>query len=207
MWAIRLISFLLHREYINWPEWHAKVGEVNRRATLQSKATIWLTCGAFYAMMMYPCVNRMKDAIMNGQDAKGWGVVGKAGLVFQLFGLLMETVADTQKGDFKRKPGNRNKFCNAGLWAFFSHPNYLGEVVFWSGTFIGGVSCNKNAKDWLISISGLIFISTVIKGAVDSLGSKHLKNYGHDVDFLKWRSERSFFGPIPRGLQNRVLPL
>ena len=190
LWSIRLISFLLHREFVTWPEWHEKVCEVDKRTSNRMKSSVWLTCGAFYAMMMYPCANRMNDAIKNGKDASMWGIVGRIGLMCQALGLILEAIADYQKAEFKRRSGNRNKWCNVGLWSKFSHPNYLGEAIFWSGTFLGGVACNETAKDWLMSTTGILFILTVIKGAVESLQKKHIKNYGQDPIFIEFNKQR-----------------
>jgi Predicted membrane protein len=190
VWAARLVIFLLHREFINWPEWHEKVNEVHNRTTSKMKFYVWMTCGAFYSMMTYPCANRMRNAIEQGQDATEWGAVGRTGLCLQTIGLLLESIADSQKGEFKRKTGNRNKWCNVGLWKTFSHPNYLGEAIFWSGVFLGGVGCNETLKDWLISTTGLVFILTVLKGAVESLETKHMKNYSQNPDFIEFKKRR-----------------
>jgi steroid 5-alpha reductase family enzyme len=144
----------------------------------------------------------MKEATI-GTNVSKWGNAGKTGICMQGGGLLLETVADLQKGQFKRISGNRNRFCNVGVWNFFSHPNYLGEMVFWVGTFLGGVACNNTMSDWSISIAGLLFILTVMKGACDSLDSKHIKNYGHDEEYLGFRKKRCFVGPVPSILQRR----
>lgn len=194
LWSLRLISFLLHREYVNWPQWHDKLAEVDERANAQSRISIWVTCSLFYAMMMAPCINRMKEAVLGGKVTK-WGNLGKTGICLQGGGLFLEALADFQKGRFKRIEGNRNRFCDKGIWNFFSHPNYLGEIIFWSGTFLGGVACNGTLSDWTISIVGLLFLLTVMKGACDSLDSKHIKNYGHDDYYWAFRRKRCFFGP------------
>jgi steroid 5-alpha reductase family enzyme len=102
------------------------VKEVHKRTNLQMKSYVWMTCGAFYSMMMYPCTNRMRNAIEQRKDITKWGAAGRTGLLLQILGLLLETVADYQKGEFKRKNGDKNKWCNVGLWSKFRHPNYLG---------------------------------------------------------------------------------
>lgn len=191
LWSIRLIAFLLHREFVNWPEWHAKVREVNRRGSLQSKCTIWLTCSAFYSTMLYPCMKR----IVNDEKTAKWTLLGKSGLLLQCIGLLVEAIADYQKGEFKRIKGNRNKFCDVGLWRFFSQPNYLGEVLFWLGTYLASPFKQYSPKDWLLSLCGIIFIFSVMKSATTSIEAKHEKNYQSDESYLDLRQRRGFFGP------------
>ena len=206
LWAIRLTSFLLHREYVAWPQWHEKLVEVNERADGQAKFSIWITCSVIYSMMMMPCINRMKEAVL-GMKLTPWGLVGKCGILMQVSGLLLETVGDYQKGSFKAGEGNRNEWCNVGLYRYWPFPNYLGEVVFWIGTFLGGVACNKKLSDWIISTAGLMFILTVMKDNVESLNSKHLKRYGRDEDFMEARRKLCFLGPLSyssRRRKNRI---
>ena len=84
---------------------------------------------------------------MGSGVSQSWGKVGKTGISMQIGGLILESLADYQKGRFKRMEGNRNRWCNVGLWKHFTHPNYLGEVIFWVGTFTGGVTCNKTVPE------------------------------------------------------------
>jgi steroid 5-alpha reductase family enzyme len=126
----------------------------------------------------------------------------------QALGLLLETVADQQKMTFKSQPGNRNRWCNTGLWKYSTHPNYLGEQLFWLGSFLGGLSCYLTRVNLGMAIFGLLFISIVLSGARVSLGSKHLRKYGADVEFLDFRRTHSMWGPIPwRKPQDRQLVL
>ncbi len=190
LWSVRLIGFLLHREFINWPQWHLKLKDVNERATAQSKIAIWLTCASFYSLMMLPCVYRLTKETT-------WGIVGKFGICLQGIGLVLESVADYQKGRFKKQEGNRHRFCNVGIWNYFTHPNYLGEMIFWFGNWLGGIGGYSSILEWTLSTAGLLFVLVVMKGAIDSLSSKHLRNYGRDESFLEFRRSHSLLGPFP----------
>ncbi len=48
-------------------------------------------------------------------------------------GLILETAADAQKWRFKADPANRGAFCDVGVWKLSQHPNYLGNLLMWSG--------------------------------------------------------------------------
>lgn len=50
------------------------------------------------------------------------------GWTMWVFGFLIEAAADQQKLTFKNSPENRGKWCDAGVWKYSRHPNYLGEV-------------------------------------------------------------------------------
>jgi steroid 5-alpha reductase family enzyme len=194
LWSIRLTTFLLHREYVNWPAWHWKLQEVHELSKTQKKKPIWFTCSAFYAMMITPCLFRMKQSIEQ-LKCTTWTTVGKIGILLQICGLSMESVADYQKGTFKRLPGNRKKWCNVGLWSIFTFPNYLGEIIFWIGTYTAGLDSFSNRTQWILATAGLLFSFTIIKGAIESLNTKHLKNYADIDGYLEWSKSHSFIGP------------
>jgi len=200
LWSLRLTTFLLHREFINWPDWHTKLLEVNERATTQSKVNIWLTCGSFYSLMVLPCIYRLRR---NTE----FGIVGKIGVFLQVLGLSLETIADYQKGVFKKQEGNRYRFCAVGIWSFSTAPNYLGEILFWCGTYIAGVGSFSSFLEWTASTVGLLFLLVVMKGAIDSLASKHMKNYGLDEDFLEFRQRHNILGYRPSPRRSISLPL
>jgi steroid 5-alpha reductase family enzyme len=55
-------------------------------------------------------------------------------LIISLTGIAIETFADRQLKDFLRN--HRDKpFLSGGLWKYSRHPNYFGEILFWTGLF------------------------------------------------------------------------
>ena len=48
-------------------------------------------------------------------------------------GLALETAADLSKWTFKNKSANHGKFCDVGVWQLSQHPNWLGNLLIWSG--------------------------------------------------------------------------
>lgn len=195
-WSIRLTAFLLYREYVAWPSLHAKTKEVDQESHEESKLGVWVTAGCFYAAMVAPCCYRLQ-AGMDDRDGSGkWGLVGKFGILMQFLGLIFEGVGDAQKATFKASEGNRKNWCNVGLWNWFSHPNYLGEIIFWLGTYIGGIGSYTATYQYLISTIGLIFIAAVMKSATDSLSAQELRRYGMNEEYLEFRRVRGFLGPF-----------
>ena len=194
IWSIRLTAFLLYREYVAWPSLHAKTKRVDEESHDETKLGVWLTCGAFYAAQSSPFCYRLQAAVDGVKT--NWGLVGKFGIFAQFFGLLFESIADAQKATFKATEGNRNNWCNIGLWKHFSHPNYLGETIFWLGVYLGGIGCYTASYQYVISTIGFVFIACVLKSATDTLSAQELRRYGMNEDYLEFRRMRGFLGPI-----------
>lgn len=57
-----------------------------------------------------------------------------AGAALFVVGFLTETTADIQKWLFKQS--NPKKFCDVGVWSISQHPNFLGNLLLWSGIFL-----------------------------------------------------------------------
>ncbi len=198
-----MLSFFTWREYVSWPALHEKVVEIQRRMTIPfaSKLLCWLVYSFFYFAMMSMTWSRLQQ----GAGAK-WGVVGRLGLLMQILGLGLETIADLQKNGFKSR--NRHAWCNVGVWKWSTHPNYLGEGLFWWGTYLGHgfYSLPKT----ILATTGLGFIMSVLKGSTRSLSTKHLEKYGDQADYFEFQRTHSIWGPkhwwwVRRSSNSRIM--
>jgi steroid 5-alpha reductase family enzyme len=161
--------------------------DVDRRISIHSKILAWLTYSPLYAAMAMPCVFRLQDAI-TGFVHRSWGLT--LGIILQTAGLLLESIADYQKAAFKSM--DRKRWCNIGLYKYFLYPNYLGECIFWIGTFIGNMACYHTFFQWGISMVGLTFILSIMMQAMSALGEKQWKKYESDETFRQFRLSHSF---------------
>lgn len=191
LWGIRLFSFLAIREYVTWPALHQKVIEVQAKMKipLASKILCWFVYSFFYLALVASCWSRLLQ--MNLSSSPTWGILGYAGLSLQVVGLLLETIADLQKSSFKSH--NRHSWCNVGVWKYSTHPNYLGEGVFWWGTYLAHGFYSPLAS--ALATVGLVFILSVLKGSAKSLSSKQKEKYGQDMDFYQFQRTHNVFGP------------
>lgn len=199
VWGLRLFSFLTIREYVSWPALHQKVVEVQAKMNIPfaSKLLCWLVYSFFYVALMASCWSRhlqgaaMAATASDTLPAVAWGVLGHVGLLMQSTGLVLESVADMQKTNFKSR--NHFTWCNVGLWRFSTHPNYLGEGLFWLGTYLahGFYALLPSA----FATAGLAFIMVVLKGSARSLASKQKEKYGQDPEFCDFQRTHNVFGP------------
>jgi steroid 5-alpha reductase family enzyme len=111
------------------------------------------------------------------------------GLGLFLYGLITEVIADKQKTAFRSIPENRDKFITSGLWAKSRHPNFFGEIVLWSGIAVMSFS-SLNGLQYLTLISPLFtyFLLVYVSG-VRMLEDRADKKWGHDEDYIKYKSE------------------
>jgi steroid 5-alpha reductase family enzyme len=114
-----------------------------------------------------------------------------AGIVVWAVGVLFEAVGDHQLRVFKADPANKGAIMDRGLWAWTRHPNYFGDASVWWGL-------------WLISITGLLSLSTVLSPVamsyflVYATGARLTeKIMSNRPGFSEYCSRTSFFVPRP----------
>lgn len=195
-WAVRSVIFFLWREHVNWPALHDKIVQVNetKAPSLNIKILCWLVYSFLYVCMLSPCWFRLNTMLQSNGNAST-RFMGVA-LALQTTGFLLETVADWQKSTFKAsESARRYEWCHTGVWKYSTHPNYAGEWLFWLGTTIGGLSAISHPVQGLLMAAGFFFITTVLRGAVQSLGSKHWEKYGNNPDFCDFQRRHGVMGP------------
>lgn len=176
---------------MSWPALHQKVMQVQAKMEIPfaSKLLCWFAYSFFYVALMSSCWSRLsQDPSMS---ASAWGMLGRVGLTLQVLGWLLESIADSQKNGFKSR--HRHSWCNVGVWKLSTHPNYLGEGLFWWGTYLANGFHSLPLT--LLATIGLGFIMMVLKGAARSLSSKQKEKYGQEADFYEFQRTHNVFGP------------
>jgi steroid 5-alpha reductase family enzyme len=84
------------------------------------------------------------------------------GLLIWMLGFGIESVADTQKREFRANPKNKGQFIRNGLWAWSRHPNYFGEITIWIGIAIMASSILQGFQ-WVAWVSPIFVIILLTK--------------------------------------------
>ena len=101
-------------------------------------------------------------------------------------GIILETVADEQLHEFKENREKNqlklgNKIMRTGLWSFSRHPNYLGELLFYSGLFISNISINPIS---IFNSLGIILIYCLfLLFSVNVMDEYLLNKYGEEYQY------------------------
>lgn len=176
LYGCRLGGFLLVRE-VKSSSYNAKMKtEIKDGSTmgLGVKCAIWVTCAALYGLQVLPVFYRLH----NGGGTDGFLL---AGCAVMAFGILFESAADWQKNQAKKKDPKR--FCDRGLFRIVRCPNYLGEVIFWTGVLLSGVNILSGVGQWAMALLGYIGIIYVMFSGARRLEVRQNKNYGQDPEY------------------------
>jgi steroid 5-alpha reductase family enzyme len=92
--------------------------------------------------------------------SKPLAVTDALGFLVSLAGITIETMADSQLKDFLKKKDK--PFLSAGLWKFSRHPNYFGEILFWTGLFAFSLQAKPFAWFALAGPIGMILLFSFI---------------------------------------------
>lgn len=115
-------------------------------------------------------------------------------------GAILEATADLHKLIVKQqsssdKKGEGKKFAGPDTWTYriCRHPNYLGEMIFWIGLFVGGAgSFGKSIPAWLGSSFGLAGILSIMLKAASGLEKRQLENYEGQERYETWKSKAKY---------------
>ncbi|MGA7835139.1 MAG: DUF1295 domain-containing protein, partial [Acidimicrobiales bacterium] len=72
-------------------------------------------------------------ALSGGRNAAPFGMAAIAGALLFVLGSWMNSFAEYQRHAWKQQPENRGKLFTAGLFRYSRHPNYLGDLISFSG--------------------------------------------------------------------------
>jgi steroid 5-alpha reductase family enzyme len=175
IYGARLSGFLLIREIKN-----AAYRKTLQEATKTDKLpifvsiSIWICVAILYTAQVSPVLYRY----MNG--SKDF-YVPMIGIVISLCGIILESVADKQKSQQKKK--NPNMVATEGLYKMVRCPNYLGEIIFWTGIFVSGLTTYAGIGQWLMAIIAYICIVYIMFNGAQRLEGRQMKRYGDDPQY------------------------
>jgi steroid 5-alpha reductase family enzyme len=185
-YGARLAVFLFVRS-VTWAEWRERAKKApEAKATGFFKQTVVIAlCSALYAMMTSPMLWHAQNA--NAVNAAKYGVVVVGGLVTQWLGVILEAAADQQKYNFKATERGKTRWCDEGLYKWCRHPNYLGELLFWIGTYVAGAPAMLTRPVTFVPATlGLAFIVKLMLMAAKRGDAKQSEKYADNVEYKAW---------------------
>jgi len=189
IYGCRLGGYLAYRE-AKLKSYHKHVGgEIKDSKTIPFfvKVSIWIACAVLYVAMVAPVFYRMN----NGSADNVWTWVGAALI---LIGFVMEAEADREKKNAKAK--NAGRFVDTGLYRIVRCPNYLGELILWTGVLVVGFGTLTGIGQWVIAILGYIGIVYVMFSGARRLELRQNRTYGADPEYQTYSTTVPILLPL-----------
>lgn len=122
-------------------------------------------------------------SLAGGTNSAGLGVAGVDGIALFLLGSWMNSYAEYQRHVWKQCPDHRDRLFTRGLFRLVRHPNYLGDLISFSGLCL-------IAGRWytafipVVMLCGFVFVNVPVLDA-------HLReHYGAEFDEYARRTRK-----------------
>lgn len=185
LWAVRLSTFLFTRV--------RRVGKDGRFDRLKTSFTRFLLTWVLQGMWVFMCTYPALIALASpAKEEKLFLLLGSA---IWLVGWLYEIVADRQKTNFNKNPENAGKFIQTGLWNQSRHPNYVGELVLWTGITVIAIPVYEGLQ-WLALITPIFVYLLLNKvSGVNLLEERADAKWGEDPAYQAYKKKTPLFFP------------
>jgi steroid 5-alpha reductase family enzyme len=167
------------RDYLRDYQTTIENGSISSRITFSASVSI------FYAFLTTPVLYALRSTTTASD-------ISNAGACLAWLGATLEAIADLQKLVVKQSNTGVKEFVGPTSWAYSicRHPNYLGEILFWTGVFVGGApSFGKSIAAWVSSILGLFGILSIMSKATKGLEKRQSDKYNGESKYDEWKEE------------------
>jgi len=212
-YGTRLDLFLFYRE-VFYARFRAMRERIEARAKKQGsrwkRTPFLLSCTFLYFCMMSPLLITSKLCGGVSMACGGWGggLVPileqsiRVSVIVTLLGFLLGAFGDMNKTIGKALQGE-DALITGGIFRFFRHPNYTGEVIGWISSCLAGflavawktlssgtggrVALWKSMAPYLLlSVMGATGISFVLATATTGLEFRQKEKYGDTKEYQDW---------------------
>ncbi len=190
VYGARLGGYLLYRE-VKSNAYNSKMkAEIKsgKGMNIGVKCCIWISAALLYACQTCPLLFRVQNSL-SGNDA-----VIITGTSISILGFIIESLADYQKSAAKKK--NPKRFVDTGFYRIVRCPNYFGELLIWTGIFVGGITVYSNAFHWITAVLGYLGIVYVMFSGARRLEERQTRTYGDDPEYQAYFRKTPIMIPL-----------
>jgi steroid 5-alpha reductase family enzyme len=192
LWALRLSAYITWR---NWGEPEDARYQAMRRKhdpgfAIKSLWIVFLLQGVLAWIISLP----LFAAVAGGSPLN---LLDAAAVALVLFGILFESIADSQLAAFKARPDSRGRVMDRGLWRYTRHPNYFGECCVWWGFYLLAVA----SGGWWSLLSPLLMTFLLLRVSGVALLEQDIEE--RRPGYREYRARTNAFLPgMPREIHN-----
>jgi len=187
LWTLRLGLFLFYRVI--------KDGKDKRFDELKTNflkfMTVWTMSGTWVFITASPAIAALSSNKINDNL-----IFITIGSLLWVLGFIIEVISDRQKRKFKKK--NNDGYITSGLWAYSRHPNYVGEIMLWTGiTIISFPSLEGFQLITLISPVFVYLLLTKVSG-LNILEENADKKWGKEQAYRDYKNNTPLLFPFKK---------
>ena len=83
-----------------------------------------------------------------------------------------------------------------GLYKIVRCPNYFGEILFWTGVFVSGITAYRRVGQWIMAILALIAIVYIMFNGAQRLEKRQNERYGNDPAYREYVNKTPIILPL-----------
>lgn len=191
VYGARLSGFLLARELKNaaYRKTLSEAAGDETKMPVFVKFAIWLCVGVLYVAQTSPVFFKLYNAQGNRSTVLGWAAIAVCAAA-----LLLETAADRQKSEQKQQ--RPDMVATKGLYRIVRCPNYLGEILFWTGVFISALDVLTGVGQWLTAAIAYVCIVYVMFNGAQRLEKRQMKRYGDSEEYNTYADRTPIIIPL-----------
>ena len=193
IYGARLSGFLLVREFRSASFKKTNVAKDSLAKNNEKKMpffvlfTIWIFVAALYVAQVSPMLFRFKN---ESTDI----LLPAVGMGISVLGLIIESVADRQKSAQKKiRP---DMVATKGLYRIVRCPNYFGEILTWTGVFVGGLTALSGAWEWVVACVCYVTIVFIMINGAQRLEKRQDGRYGKMQEYKDYISRTPIIFPF-----------
>jgi steroid 5-alpha reductase family enzyme len=154
----------------------------------------WVMQGLWSFLCLLPVLVRLDAAPGAGVSVLFW-----SGLGLWVLGFAIEVAADEQKRRFRSRHPDGSRFIETGLWRMSRHPNYVGEIMLWTGMTVMAVPLVSEGQ-WIIMITP-VFVYWLLRyiSGVPLLEKRADEKWGGQDDYEAYKQKTPILFPVPWG--------
>ncbi len=152
---------------------------------------IWISCALLYVGQISPVTFYLNNLAEGMAVSDVWAWIGA---VLATMGVVIEMVADAQKSAAKKI--NAHRFVDTGLYRIVRCPNYFGEVLMWTGSFVICFGACCSVWQWIVAALGYVGIVYVMFSGARRLELRQAETYGSMPEFQAYTKRTPLILPF-----------
>lgn len=133
----------------------------------------------------------MTCALLSAEET-AFSPLSLTGAAVMLAAVTLEFVSDRSIHRFLSEHAGERRTCDVSVWKYSRHPNYLGEMSFWTGLYLYFVFCRPGI--WYL---GLGFLSILILFLSVSIPMMEKHNLARRPDYEEYQKNTSMLLLLP----------